>query len=212
MDPKANLLGAAMRVFARHGFRKTSMSMVADEAALSRQAVYHHYTSKEVLFAALVDQLQMTALEHARASSSKAHDLELHQSLFSALDAYHHSLVATVAGSPFMTELLEESVRHCSDVVAAYARKLEDLLLGLVKSAVRDGQVRMKQDLSEKEFVRLVLVASKGVKLAYAQAGAKAYSSALRQMVEVLCDGSIESAQVYQLKKHSKIMVGRSKQ
>lgn len=212
MDPKANVLDAASRVFARHGFRKTSMSMVADEAALSRQAIYHHYASKEALFAALVDQLHMSALERARLAGSKVDVQEIHQPLFAALDAYHHSLVATVARSPFVTELLEESARHCGDVVAAHARKLEELLLGLVKAAVRDGHARLKQGLSEKELVRLVLVASKGVKLAYAQAGAKAYSPALRQMIEVVCDGSVARTQVYQLKKQTKITAGRSKQ
>ena len=53
MEPRDGILKAAQVVFARHGFRQTSMTMVAEEAGLSRQALYHHFASKEELFARL---------------------------------------------------------------------------------------------------------------------------------------------------------------
>lgn len=116
-----------------------------------------------------------------------------------------------MSGSSFMDELLEESARHCGDVVAAHARRLEIHLQSLVNSTVGEGYVRMKQGLSEKEFIRMVLVAAKGVKLAYAQAGAKAYTSSLRQMINVICAGSVERGQIAQFSKQSRVTAGRKR-
>ncbi|MGB7318371.1 MAG: helix-turn-helix domain-containing protein [Planktotalea sp.] len=44
---------AAFQVFATHGFRKTSMQMIADQACMSRPALYLHFQSKEDVFSYL---------------------------------------------------------------------------------------------------------------------------------------------------------------
>ena len=41
---------AAGNIFARSGYRRASMSQIAEKAGLTRQALYHHYASKEALF------------------------------------------------------------------------------------------------------------------------------------------------------------------
>ena len=87
------------------------MAMVADEAHLSRQALYHHFASKEALFAALVDALQEAA------SRGRARRLRLKpaakaaDAIFAVMMAYHEALVARLSGSPFAAELIEESGR-----------------------------------------------------------------------------------------------------
>jgi AcrR family transcriptional regulator len=51
--PQDRILDAAMRVFRRHGFRRSSIEQTAEEAGLTRQALYHHFPSKEALFRAI---------------------------------------------------------------------------------------------------------------------------------------------------------------
>lgn len=41
---------AAFQVFAEHGFRKTSMQLIAQKAGMSRPALYQHFQSKEDVF------------------------------------------------------------------------------------------------------------------------------------------------------------------
>lgn len=53
---KRQLLEAALGVFARHGYRKTSMDDVAHAAGVSRQGLYLHFPTKEDLFRAAVEQ------------------------------------------------------------------------------------------------------------------------------------------------------------
>jgi AcrR family transcriptional regulator len=49
------LLGAAVGVFARYGYRKTSMDEVARAAGVSRQGLYLQFADKEALFRKAVD-------------------------------------------------------------------------------------------------------------------------------------------------------------
>src|SRR6516225_7385843 len=69
--PQDRILDAAMRVFRRHGFRRSSIEQAAEEAGLTRQALYHHFASKEALFRAVLERLYADALA-AEASASKA--------------------------------------------------------------------------------------------------------------------------------------------
>lgn len=191
MDPKDNLLAASRRVFSRHGFRRSSMAMVAEEAGVSRQAIYHHFPSKELLFSALVDSLQSRAQDEAHAAVDAAEGQALPTQLFRALSAYHLSLVGSVAGSAFAEELMEESVRHCSDVVSAHAERFQKFLVSMVRAASDAGEIALIDNVSERQFVTMLLVAAKGVKLSYAQSGERAYMQALEQMISTLCRGTI---------------------
>jgi AcrR family transcriptional regulator len=191
MDPKDNLLFASRRVFSRHGFRRTSMAMVAEEAGVSRQAIYHHFPSKELLFSALVDSLQSRAQGEAHGAVGETEGQALPTQLFRALSAYHLSLVGSVAGSAFAEELMEESVRHCSDIVSAHAERFQKFLVSIVRSASDSGEIELIDNVSERQFVTMLLGAAKGVKLSYAQAGERAYMQALEQMISTLCRGTI---------------------
>ena len=48
-SPPEALLEAAFRVFAVHGYRATRLEEVADEAGLTKGAIYYHFQSKEDL-------------------------------------------------------------------------------------------------------------------------------------------------------------------
>ena len=62
MSPRDRILDAAMLVFRRHGFRRSSIEQAAEAAGLTRQALYHHFKSKEALFRAVIERLYESAL------------------------------------------------------------------------------------------------------------------------------------------------------
>ncbi len=71
------LLEAAVGVFARYGFRKTSMDEVARAAGVSRQGLYLHFTDKEALFRKAVEHTLSRHLNAAvHALSAVTIDLE----------------------------------------------------------------------------------------------------------------------------------------
>jgi len=51
-DRRDSILAAAIGVFARYGFKKTSVEDVARAAGISKQGLYLHFASKEELFVA----------------------------------------------------------------------------------------------------------------------------------------------------------------
>jgi AcrR family transcriptional regulator len=54
---RTQIVGAAMRCFARKGYRGTSMTDIIDEAGLSAGAIYGHFAGKQELFAAVAGQV-----------------------------------------------------------------------------------------------------------------------------------------------------------
>ena len=55
-ERKAEILSAAIRVFARKGYDKTSISDIAKEIGISQGLCYRYYTSKEEIYDAALDE------------------------------------------------------------------------------------------------------------------------------------------------------------
>jgi AcrR family transcriptional regulator len=79
---KENILDAARTVIARSGVNNASMQAIAEEAGLSKGALYYHYKSKDDILYALIDQFLREALEPVKISLNKNGD---HEQLKSAL-------------------------------------------------------------------------------------------------------------------------------
>jgi AcrR family transcriptional regulator len=56
------LLDSATRLFAKHGFDRTSLDEVAARARVTKGAVYHHFSSKQSLFEAVADEMEQQTL------------------------------------------------------------------------------------------------------------------------------------------------------
>ncbi|MED4782369.1 TetR/AcrR family transcriptional regulator [Brevibacillus choshinensis] len=62
-ERRDQIIGAAIKVFARRGIIGTKMSMIAAEAGISHGLLYHYFTSKEELFTMLVEDAMVGAEE-----------------------------------------------------------------------------------------------------------------------------------------------------
>lgn len=190
MQTRDILLEAGLRVFSRHGYRRASMSMVAEEAGLTRQAVYHHFASKEQLFSALVDMLNVRAHAAAATAVDAGPRQPMADRLVRALVAHQAAILQGVAGSLHEDELMAEGMKRCGGAVELHARRFEQLLASIVRHAVASGEVVPVSGSSERQFISLLLAAAKGIKVTHLQAGAKAHAQALGLMVRVLCRGA----------------------
>ena len=52
---KKIILDAALNLFVKNGYSQTSMDDIVNLSGLSKGAIYHHYSSKKVLFLSLID-------------------------------------------------------------------------------------------------------------------------------------------------------------
>jgi len=89
------VLEAAVGVFARYGYRKTSMDEVARAAGVSRQGLYLQFANKEELFRKAVEQSLNSQLNAAIAALSCPED-NLERRLIAACDAWSGRFVGSL--------------------------------------------------------------------------------------------------------------------
>src|SRR5579864_4977130 len=121
MGSSDRILSAAENLFARFGFQRASMSQIAEEAGLTRQALYHHYTSKEALFRAVVEELHEHAYEAEAAAGLDQEQAGggLADILAAQIGARFRYLLECVEESPQAEELLSEHQLQTRDRVCA---------------------------------------------------------------------------------------------
>jgi AcrR family transcriptional regulator len=134
------VLRTAIDVFNRRGFDATSISDLAAELGVTKSAVYHHFTSKEALLSAALDEA-LEGLSSAVEAAATASDGEPSAvRLRATVEAAVRILVAHL---PAVTLLLR--VRGNSDVERAALerrRHIDDRLATLVRQAADEGDLR----------------------------------------------------------------------
>ena len=58
-DTKKRILDAALKVFAEKGYEATNVREIAEELGYTKSALYKHYKSKEEIWDALIDKLDL---------------------------------------------------------------------------------------------------------------------------------------------------------
>ena len=82
-DPRQDILRAAVREFARHGFDHATLRMIAREARVDPALVYHYFGDKEALFTeALRTRMRRPTEEEMPSSASQARRAETVVRLF----------------------------------------------------------------------------------------------------------------------------------
>jgi len=59
METRAKLLDAAEYLFGKNGVSRTSMAQVAEQAGVTRGAIYHHFSNKQDLIESLMDRVRL---------------------------------------------------------------------------------------------------------------------------------------------------------
>jgi len=99
-DTRAALAAAALRLFAERGFYGASIAAIADELGLTKQALLHHFGSKEKLYGTVLEAISAhlaTALADARAEAGTAED---------RLKTFFRRFAGWVETNPAETQLL----------------------------------------------------------------------------------------------------------
>src|SRR3954451_10843388 len=118
MKPRDRILDAAMLVFRRHGFRRSSIEQTAEAASLTRQALYHHFKSKEALFRAVIERVHENALaaEIAEVSAREKAGDGLADVLVAGLAARLQQFIASFESSSHVEELFSDHLLQARDL------------------------------------------------------------------------------------------------
>ena len=128
-----------MLVFRRQGFRRSSIEQAAEAAGLTRQALYHHFKSKEALFRAVIERLHEDALaaEIAAADAAEKAGGSLADILVAAVTAKLGQFVASLDGSPHVEELFSEHLLQARDLYQKYAAAYAEQVAATIERVCR---------------------------------------------------------------------------
>ncbi|WP_049571148.1 TetR/AcrR family transcriptional regulator [Nonomuraea sp. SBT364] len=178
-----HIVTAALGVFCRHGYRRTSMDLIARAARMSRPAVYQYFGGKEEIFRAAGEKLVADIVTGARAvwgSGDSVAD-RLYGMLAIKLD-----LVAGSVEARLRAELLAEAREVAGDVVLA----LEEGCTAVVEAALEaaSDELDLVGHAIPAHDAAAVLVASLAG-IAQQEAPPEVLHTRLRQLVDLTVRG-----------------------
>ncbi|NTX16934.1 TetR/AcrR family transcriptional regulator [Myxococcus sp. CA051A] len=182
-DARRNrLLDAALGVFLRYGFRKTSMDQVARAADVSRQGLYLHFATKEDLFLATLQHSMEVSLRLASEGLSDV-SLPLEERLVRGFDAWVGRYVGMLgADARDLSEVLsasgmqEVATRHETLFLEAVAKLLR--ASGLVAAYKSTG-------LTARQLTDTLYATARGLK--YSSGTREAFVQGIGVAIRALC-------------------------
>jgi AcrR family transcriptional regulator len=94
---RAALIAAAAEAFAEHGYTTTSITQIAARARVTKGAVYHHFSDKQSLFEAVMNQYNEGAQQSIRDAIARHAD-DVWEAAMAALEATLDVCADPVAG------------------------------------------------------------------------------------------------------------------
>ena len=194
MKARTRILDAAMLVFRRHGFRRSSIEQAADAAGLTRQALYHHFKSKEALFRAVIERLYESALaaEIAAAHAAEKAGGSLADILVAQLTGRLRQLIASFDGSPHIEELFSEHLVQARDLYQKYTGLYVAQGRATIERVRRKQRLALAGGMTSRDFARCIEMAISGTKSVHpAMQPADAFLKDLEIMVRTLVAGAV---------------------
>ncbi len=196
-SPQDRILDAAMRVFRRHGFRRSSIEQAAEAAGLTRQALYHHFSSKEALFRAVLERLYENALaaEIVAAETAEQAGSSFGDIIVAEVSARLRELLSSLDGSPHIEELFSEHLLQARNLYQTYAARYAEQIAATIARVCRKQKLALNKGMSASELARYVEMAVHGTKSAYpSMLPADAFLKDLETMLRMLIGGTVASS------------------
>jgi len=155
------LLEASISVFARFGYRKTSMEEVARAAGFSRQGVYFYYSTKEALFRGTILYVYESRLKEA-GNVLADRSLSLRERLGKALDAWYGRYIGTVQAAA--SDLVESSGLHAAEIVKTFEERLDAMLVRALSAEKELTRAYRSVKVHPAQIARVLHATAQGLK------------------------------------------------
>lgn len=186
---RTEILNAAVQVFLRYGYRKTSMDEVAHAAGLSRPGLYLYFSAKELLFREAVTHLVHQGLVNARQALVRA-DQPLNTRLVNAFAAVHGQYVGDGVAAQHMEELIHTGTQLAGDTLVEHDRLFREALIQALEAGVMAG-APLAPGASVADVADMLEAISAGLKhrVGSLPEYLERMQNAIRILVPVVCDG-----------------------
>ena len=142
---RAEILKAALPLFAEKGFNETSMREVGQAAGLGKSTLYDYFPNKEEILLFFVDQevQQLTVMAGKIASSGESAAQKLRQILRRQLDHQLANKQLYLKLSLEVQRLGADNRKHVQEIRHSY----QDRLSGIIEEGIRAGHFRQVNPL-----------------------------------------------------------------
>jgi len=174
---------AALRLFARYGYKRTSMDDIAREAGLARATLYLHFKGKDEVFRAMLAGLGRHV--ETRCREVLAMDGPFRARLAALLEGHHGTAFAAFGAGEHLGELKAVMV----SIAGAELEAFEALFVGFARQLFENAQGRgeiavERSGLSLDALIATMMRAAAGAKLGTAPS-CENYLSRLREIAAV---------------------------
>ncbi len=131
------LLRAARALFGEHGYAATSLEEITNAAKVTKGALYHHYSGKQELFAAVYEQVKREASERAATAFLEPDPWEdLCTGCYAMLDAHLDPPVQRIVLQDAQAVLDADTIRRVENRYGAV------VLRGALRRSIRAGVIQ----------------------------------------------------------------------
>jgi len=163
-EKESRVLTAAKTVFLRHGYRRVTMQDIADEAGISRPALYLIYPNKEQVFLAVVGDVAAKNLEFIRGDLWAYSTTE--SKLHLAFEIWAVEPFRIMLESPDAKDLVDCTHGFASGIMDKATAEFEALLVEILSPAVKTPVTSMagESELQAEEIAHLLASSIHGFK------------------------------------------------
>ena len=136
---KGEILGAAMTLFARLGFKKTTLDDVAGEVGIVKSALYRYFSNKEELFNAVIDYLAKEHMDDVEKAVKEAKGTE--NKLRAVLLAGHQATVIRAREAAVPLEVWREIKPLVDERTEGYKRSAIDGTRRIIEEGIGRGEL-----------------------------------------------------------------------
>ncbi len=105
-ETRRRIIEAAMRLFAQHGFDRTSTAIIAKEAGVSQGIIFHYFENKRKLFWTVV----LEGVEEADSRKKALEEIAKQTDPVEKLRLFGRSMIQRVEENPELNEILTRHV------------------------------------------------------------------------------------------------------
>lgn len=179
----AEILDAALPVFVRYGFRKTTMADIAQAAGISRASLYLAFSNKEQLFRAGAARAHTDAM-HGVITALGGHGDVLTR-IEAALTAFQRNLIAPFGNSAEMADLFNAGTSLAEDIILGTRAQLLEQLRSHLSKAEENEEVDLSRiGATPDEVAGMIVAATDGIK--HIQGAGAALEDGTRLLVRIL--------------------------
>jgi TetR/AcrR family transcriptional repressor of nem operon len=155
------LLQAAAEVFAERGYTETTMSELISRSGLTKGAFYFHFSSKEQLALAVIDEKQRQWVDSVQAAiEAEPQAIDQLRQVAYALVRLHRDDPSAFSVSRLTRDLAR--VPDVNDLVRSHMRAWVGMLAGMITQAQADGD--LPRTVEAGDLAALLVAATDGLK------------------------------------------------